>query len=331
METSQYIAVSISQVISCLFRSLTFKDSLEFFVPALVAFLFTLLLKKVACKNKALTITYWAILAVVPVYALVVTITELINFYLYSSDWLALERAKQGVFILVVYGGGVWAGRHINPRRIKHWILFVLAILLCYLAWGIKEGYPPFITDFGKIEDKPLVLSKQDSTENVDYALEVFFSDAWYNDARLALLKVRNDSVFSCHLRSNCGGISSSDYDSCQWVVLDRQALSNLDSLKASVENYKTEYIDYMIFDGGIVYVTLKDYRKGHKRKLELGNANRKSVPKAYSIVDRAEKFLPPYDTSGAHKDELKKCFEEANASALADETDSAETKNIVP
>lgn len=188
-----------------------------------------------------------------------------------------------------------------------------LFMVVSSVVYMVEDGWlGSYATPFGSIVDSKLPSEMMEKNRSVDYELVIESSDAWRRDVNKTIVQKRNDSTFVCRMTAPCGFVDKAK-DSCHWELMDSASVAQLPSLIQSVNEYQQEEIDYIILDGGIFEVTYYDFQKGTKRYLEIGNAG-PAVPRARAIVIDAMKYLPPYDTSYAHQEELKKCYASESA-----------------
>ena len=233
-----------------------------------------------------------------------------------SIQWLVgendLEMAIEGLFLLALYVSGALVGNFFNPRKIWHWLLGPVALLLVFLVPNIVSYFSKdYWHPFGTIVDEPLALDSAGGSINnlagglaarFDYELNISFSDAFIFDKRMATIRVKADSALVCTSKKVCGVLDS--VETCEWktsesaqsMANESKSISKIHELKKLVESYEEEMIPYDVFDGYIFEVTLLDYRRGVKRYLELSNAmvgKPDEVPNAKRIDQMANSFLP--------------------------------------
>lgn len=288
METSQYIQIFLKHFFENFFSLRSLLDS-DFFYVSLTVF-FILLIRNFFPKK--CWIFYGAGVALLAA-------REIQFIILGKADLLV-----PGAIIIFVFCGLCFVSKFFILRKVKYWLVFLAVLVIGYGVNTFLWTDPP-IDEFGSIEDGPIPENVREERKAFDYEMQIFYADAWYHDARMAIFRVKKDSVFSCLQSETCG--FPKDYEKlCQWTLADVPARSSLDSLKEMAENYKLEYTDITTFDGYVFNVLVMDFEKGRRRLLELGNA---CVPNAIAIVEKALPYLPPYDTSYAHQEELKKCY----------------------
>lgn len=112
---------------------------LDVFLPMLLAFLFALLLKKVACKKQVFFVVYWIVLGMYPALILA-RIIQILVLYPNLS-----ELIFDGLEMLFVYGIGVLSGWFINPQKWKHWLLWLGVILLTCIVLYLIEYEPVYV------------------------------------------------------------------------------------------------------------------------------------------------------------------------------------------
>ena len=233
-----------------------------------------------------------------------------------SIQWLVgendLEMAIEGLFLLALYVSGALVGNFFNPRKIWHWLLGPVALLLVFLVPNIVSYFSKdYWHPFGTIVDEPLALDSAGGSINnlagglaarFDYELNISFSDAFVFDKRMATIRVKADSALVCTSKKVCGVLDS--VETCEWktsesaqsMANESKSISKIHELKKLVESYEEEMIPYDVFDGYIFEVTLLDYRRGVKRYLDLSNAmigKPDEVPNAKRIDQMANSFLP--------------------------------------
>ena len=233
-----------------------------------------------------------------------------------SIQWLVgendLEMAIEGLFLLALYVSGALVGNFFNPRKIWHWLLGPVALLLVFLVPNIVSYFSKdYWHPFGTIVDEPLALDSAGGSINnlagglaarFDYELNISFSDAFVFDKRMATIRIKADSALVCTSKKVCGVLDS--VETCEWktsesaqsMANESKSISKIHELKKLVESYEEEMIPYDVFDGYIFEVTLLDYRRGVKRYLELSNAmvgKPDEVPNAKRIDQMANSFLP--------------------------------------
>ena len=233
-----------------------------------------------------------------------------------SIQWLVgendLEMAIEGLFLLALYVSGALVGNFFNPRKIWHWLLGPVALLLVFLVPNIVSYFSKdYWHPFGTIVDEPLALDSAGGSINnlagglaarFDYELNISFSDAFVFDKRMATIRIKADSALVCTSKKVCGVLDS--VETCEWktsesaqsMANESKSISKIHELKKLVESYEEEMIPYDVLDGYIFEVTLLDYRRGVKRYLELSNAmvgKPDEVPNAKRIDQMANPFLP--------------------------------------
>ena len=233
-----------------------------------------------------------------------------------SIQWLVgendLEMAIEGLFLLALYVSGALVGNFFNPRKIWHWLLGPVALLLVFLVPNIVSYFSKdYWHPFGTIVDEPLALDSAGGSINnlagglaarFDYELNISFSDAFVFDKRMATIRIKADSALVCTSKKVCGVLDS--VETCEWktsesaqsMANESKSISKIHELKKLVESYEEEMIPYDVLDGYIFEVTLLDYRRGVKRYLDLSNAmigKPDEVPNAKRIDQMANSFLP--------------------------------------
>ena len=262
----------------------------------------------------------WLVLGCIPLVIIVVR----------SLQWIiaydSYDMAIVGIYVTAFYGVGCLIGNFFNPRKIYHWLLGPVALLLVFLVPNIVSYFSKdYLHHFGTIVDEPLAFdSAGRSTNNLaggssprfDYELKISFSDAFVFDIRMATIRVKGDSALICTSKKVCGVLDS--VETCEWktsesaqsMAAEPKSISKIHELKKLVESYKEEMISYDVFDGNIFEVTLLDYRRGVKRYLDISNTwvgKPDEVPNAKRIDQMAHPFLP-IDENSPLDWEGKKC-----------------------
>ena len=262
----------------------------------------------------------WLVLGCIPLVIIVVR----------SLQWIiaydSYDMAIVGIYVTAFYGVGCLIGNFFNPRKIYHWLLGPVALLLVFLVPNIVSYFSKdYLHPFGTIVDEPLAFdSAGRSTNNLaggssprfDYELKISFSDAFVFDIRMATIRVKGDSALICTSKKVCGVLDS--VETCEWktsesaqsMAAEPKSVSKIHELKKLVESYKEEMISYDVFDGYIFEVTLLDYRRGVKRYLDISNTwvgKPDEVPNAKRIDQMADPFLP-IDENSPIDWEGKKC-----------------------
>jgi len=262
----------------------------------------------------------WLVLGCIP---LVVIVARSLQWIIAYDSY---DMAIVGIYVTAFYGVGCLIGNFFNPRKIYHWLLGPVALLLVFLVPNIVSYFSKdYLHPFGTIVDEPLALDSADSSTNnlaggssprFDYELKISFSDAFVFDIRMATIRVKGDSALICTSKKVCGVLDS--VETCEWktsesaqsMAAEPKSVSKIHELKKLVESYKEEMISYDVFDGYSFEVTLLDYRRGVKRYLDLGNAiigEPDDVPNAKRIDQMAHPFLPIDENSPIDWDG-KKC-----------------------
>ena len=272
----------------------------------------------------------WLVLGCIPLVIIVVR----------SLQWIiaydSYDMAIVGIYVTAFYGVGCLIGNFFNPRKIYHWLLGPVALLLVFLVPNIVSYFSKdYLHPFGTIVDEPLAFdSAGRSTNNLaggssprfDYELKISFSDAFVFDIRMATIRVKGDSALICTSKKVCGVLDS--VETCEWktsesaqsMAAEPKSVSKIHELKKLVESYKEEMISYDVFDGYSFEVTLFDYRRGVKRYLDLGNAiigEPDDVPNAKRIDQMADPFLP-IDENSPIDWEGKKCRDSETKDSLS-------------
>lgn len=272
----------------------------------------------------------WLVLGCIPLVVIVVrTLQWIICKNLY-------EMAIVGIYVTAFYGIGCLIGNFFNPRKIYHWLLGPVALLLVFLIPNIVSYFSKdYLHPFGTIVDEPLALDSADSSTNnlaggssprFDYELKISFSDAFVFDKRIATIRVKGDSALICTSKKVCGVLDS--VETCEWktsesaqsMAAEPKSVSKIHELKKLVESYKEEMISYDVFDGNIFEVTLLDYRRGVKRYLDISNTwvgKPDEVPNAKRIDQMADPFLP-IDENSPIDWEGKKCRDSETKDSLS-------------
>ncbi len=262
----------------------------------------------------------WLVLGCIPLVIIVVR----------SLQWIiaydSYDMAIVGIYVTAFYGVGCLIGNFFNPRKIYHWLLGPVALLLVFLVPNIVSYFSKdYWHPFGTIVDEPLALDSAGGSINnlagglaarFDYELNISFSDAFVFDKRMATIRVKADSALVCTSKKVCGVLDS--VETCEWktsesaqsMANESKSISKIHELKKLVESYEEEMIPYDVFDGYIFEVTLLDYRRGVKRYLDLSNAmigKPDEVPNAKRIDQMANSFLP-IDENSPIDWEGKKC-----------------------
>ena len=248
----------------------------------------------------------WLVLGCIP---LVVIVARSLQWIIAYDSY---DMAIVGIYVTAFYAVGCLIGNFFNPRKIYHWLLGPVALLLVFLVPNIVSYFSKdYLHPFGTIVDEPLALDSADSSTNnlaggssprFDYELKISFSDAFVFDKRIATIRVKGDSALICTSKKVCGVLDS--VEACEWktsesaqsMAAEPKSVSKIHELKKLVESYKEEMISYDVFDGNIFEVTLLDYRRGVKRYLDISNTwvgKPDEVPNAKRIDQMAHPFLP--------------------------------------
>ena len=272
----------------------------------------------------------WLVLGCIPLVIIVVR----------SLQWIiaydSYDMAIVGIYVTAFYAVGCLIGNFFNPRKIWHWLLGPVALLLVFLVPNIVSYFSKdYLHPFGTIVDEPLALDSADSSTNnlaggsslrFDYELKISFSDAFVFDKRIATIRVKGDSALICTSKKVCGVLDS--VETCEWktsesaqsMAAEPKSVSKIHELKKLVESYKEEMISYDVFDGNIFEVTLLDYRRGVKRYLDISNTwvgKPDEVPNAKRIDQMADPFLPIDENSPIDWDG-KKCRDSETKDSLS-------------
>ena len=272
----------------------------------------------------------WFVLGCIPLVIIVVR----------SLQWIiaydSYDMAIVGIYVTAFYAVGCLIGNFFNPRKIYHWLLGPVALLLVFLVPNIVSYFSKdYLHPFGTIVDEPLALDSADSSTNnlaggssprFDYELKISFSDAFVFDKRIATIRVKGDSALICTSKKVCGVLDSVEV--CEWktsesaqsMAAEPKSVSKIHELKKLVESYKEEMISYDVFDGNIFEVTLLDYRRGVKRYLDISNTwvgKPDEVPNAKRIDQMADPFLP-IDENSPLDWEGKKCRDSETKDSLS-------------
>ena len=272
----------------------------------------------------------WLVLGCIP---LVVIVARSLQWIIAYDSY---DMAIVGIYVTAFYGVGCLIGNFFNPRKIYHWLLGPVALLLVFLVPNIVSYFSKdYLHPFGTIVDEPLSLDSADcSTNNLaggssprfDYELKISFSDAFVFDKRMATIRVKDDSALVCTSKKVCGVLDS--VETCEWktsesaqsMTAEPKSVSKIHELKKLVESYKEEMISYDVFDGNIFEVTLLDYRRGVKRYLDISNTwvgKPDEVPNAKRIDQMAHPFLPIDENSPIDWDG-KKCRDSETKDSLS-------------
>lgn len=272
----------------------------------------------------------WLVLGCIPLVIIVVR----------SLQWIiaydSYDMAIVGIYVTAFYAVGCLIGNFFNPRKIYHWLLGPVALLLVFLVPNIVSYFSKdYLHPFGTIVDEPLALDSADSSTNnlaggsslrFDYELKISFSDAFVFDKRIATIRVKGDSALICTSKKVCGVLDS--VEACEWktsesaqsMAAEPKSVSKIHELKKLIESYKEEMISYDVFDGNIFEVTLLDYRRGVKRYLDISNTwvgKPDEVPNAKRIDQMADPFLP-IDENSPLDWEGKKCRDSETKDSLS-------------
>ena len=272
----------------------------------------------------------WLVLGCIPLVIIVVR----------SLQWIiaydSYDMAIVGIYVTAFYAVGCLIGNFFNPRKIYHWLLGPVALLLVFLVPNIVSYFSKdYLHPFGTIVDEPLALDSADSSTNnlaggsslrFDYELKISFSDAFVFDKRIATIRVKGDSALICTSKKVCGVLDS--VEACEWktsesaqsMAAEPKSVSKIHELKKLIESYKEEMISYDVFDGNIFEVTLLDYHRGVKRYLDISNTwvgKPDEVPNAKRIDQMAHPFLP-IDESSPIDWEGKKCRDSETKDSLS-------------
>ena len=264
----------------------------------------------------------WLVLGCIP---LVIIVARSLQWIIAYDSY---DMAIVGIYVTAFYAVGCLIGNFFNPRKIYHWLLGPVALLLVFLVPNIVSYFSKdYLHPFGTIVDEPLVLDSADgSSPRFDYELKISFSDAFIFDIRMATIRVKGDSALVCTSKKVCGVLDS--VETCEWktsesaqsMAAEPKSVSKIHELKKLVESYKEEMISYDVFDGYSFEVTLFDYRRGVKRYLDLGNAmvgSSDDVPNAKRIDQMAHPFLPIDENSPIDWDG-KKCRDSETKDSLS-------------
>ena len=128
----------------------------------------------------------WLVLGCIP---LVVIVVRTLQWVICKNLY---EMAIVGIYVTAFYGIGCLIGNFFNPRKIWHWLLGPVALLLVFLVPNIVSYFSKdYLHPFGTIVDEPLALDSADSSTNnlaggssprFDYELKISFSDAFVFD-----------------------------------------------------------------------------------------------------------------------------------------------------
>ena len=272
----------------------------------------------------------WLVLGCIP---LVVIVARSLQWIIAYDSY---DMAIVGIYVTAFYAVGCLIGNFFNPRKIYHWLLGPVALLLVFLVPNIVSYFSrDYLHPFGTIVDEPLALDSADSSTNnlaggsslrFDYELKISFSDAFVFDKRIATIRVKGDSALICTSKKVCGVLDS--VEACEWktsesaqsMAAEPKSVSKIHELKKLVESYKEEMISYDVFDGNIFEVTLLDYRRRVKRYLDISNTwvgKPDEVPNAKRIDQMAHPFLP-IDENSPIDWEGKKCRDSETKDSLS-------------
>ena len=272
----------------------------------------------------------WLVLGCIP---LVVIVARSLQWIIAYDSY---DMAIVGIYVTAFYAVGCLIGNFFNPRKIYHWLLGPVALLLVFLVPNIVSYFSKdYLHPFGTIVDEPLALDSADSSTNnlaggsslrFDYELKISFSDAFVFDKRIATIRVKGDSALICTSKKVCGVLDS--VEACEWktsesaqsMAAEPKSVSKIHELKKLVESYKEEMISYDVFDGNIFEVTLLDYRRRVKRYLDISNTwvgKPDEVPNAKRIDQMAHPFLP-IDENSPIDWEGKKCRDSETKDSLS-------------
>ena len=183
-------------------------------IPIVILGIFLIALYKHTSKKKL-----WLVLGCIPLVIIVVR----------SLQWIiaydSYEMAIVGIYVTAFYGVGCLIGNFFNPRKIYHWVVGPVALLLVFLVPNIVSYFSKdYLHPFGTIVDEPLALDSADSSTNnlaggsslrFDYELKISFSDAFVFDIRMATIRVKGDSALICTSKKVCGVLDS--VEACEW------------------------------------------------------------------------------------------------------------------
>ena len=294
-------------------------------IPIVILGIFLFALYKHTSKKKL-----WLVLGCIP---LVVIVARSLQWIIAYDSY---DMAIVGIYVTAFYAVGCLIGNFFNPRKIYHWVVGPVALLLVFLVPNIVSYFSKdYLHPFGTIVDEPLALDSADSSTNnlaggsslrFDYELKISFSDAFVFDKRIATIRVKGDSALICTSKEVCGVLDS--VEACEWktsesaqsMAAEPKSVSKIHELKKLVESYKEEMISYDVFDGNIFEVTLLDYRRGVKRYLDISNTwvgKPDEVPNAKRIDQMADPFLP-IDENSPIDWEGKKCRDSETKDSLS-------------
>ena len=176
----------------------------------------------------------WLVLGCIP---LVVIVVRTLQWVICKNLY---EMAIVGIYVTAFYGIGCLIGNFFNPRKIWHWLLGPVALLLVFLVPNIVSYFSKdYLHPFGTIVDEPLALDSAGAFANnsandsagipvshfadgssitstqFDYELNISFSDAFIFDKRIATIRVKGDSALVCTSKKVCGVLDS--VETCEW------------------------------------------------------------------------------------------------------------------
>ena len=198
-------------------------------IPSVILGIFLFALYKHTSKKKL-----WLVLGCIP---LVVIVARSLQWIIAYDSY---DMAVVGIYVTAFYAIGCLFGNFFNPRKIWHWVLGPIALLLVFLIPNIVSYFSEdYWHPFGTIVDEPLALDSAGAFANnsandsagfpvsnfadgssitstrFDYELKISFSDAFVFDKRIATIRVKGDSALVCTSKKVCGVMDS--VETCEW------------------------------------------------------------------------------------------------------------------
>ena len=247
----------------------------------------------------------WLVLGCIP---LVVIVVRTLQWVICKNLY---EMAIVGIYVTAFYGIGCLIGNFFNPRKIWHWLLGPVALLLVFLVPNIVSYFSKdYWHPFGTIVDEPLALDSAGGSINnlagglaarFDYELNISFSDAFIFDKRMATIRVKADSALVCTSKKVCGVLDS--VETCEWKISESarslskeppmRYLVKIDS--ASFGKLKGSTSPFCVFCT-LPYVVIE------KKPIEFtfeSSPENKSISKIHELkklVESYEEEMIPYD-----------------------------------
>lgn len=214
METTRYIGIVLHNWLLSLVHGDVLFYALYFFLPAF----FLVVICKYKPWKKIWRIIAFALPIIICVLPIVFSVSIIWDAF-FSSDVHGLILGSVLLFTYVV--GGV-IGYFFNVRRVRHWLLLLVGLLVALSVYAFLDSYPPELSSFGSIVDEPISEKK----EGFDYEIRIAFSEnsdkphseTALFDNRVAQLRVNGDSALVCTSRSSCGIKDS--LETCEWITL---------------------------------------------------------------------------------------------------------------